>query len=225
MKNASASFAAISPRRMASTLSTALDAVAVEHRNDGADLAEQIGRHHEVGAARRQDRGDADAALAGKLRDRRERRQPDAAAEHHDVLPCGIEMKADPERADHVEPVARLERRQPAGAAADAFVEKLDAAVARGRCDRRFAAGAATVRPASGDGHNRLKNCPGCAASALADAATTRCLYSSLTQRWEITGHSDSSAGISGLGRLWLAHADKKRRRGKGFTHLGPRAS
>ena len=36
-------------------------------------------------------------------------------------------MKADPERVDQVEPVAGLERRQPVSAAADAFVEELDA--------------------------------------------------------------------------------------------------
>src|SRR5215467_4097487 len=51
--------------------------------------------------------------------------------------------------------------------------------------------------PASGDGHRRLKNWPGLTASALGDAATTRCLYSSLTQSCETTGQRASSAGIS----------------------------
>src|SRR5580658_6192567 len=40
-------------------------AVGVEHRHRGADLAEQVVRHHEFAAARREDRGDADALLAG----------------------------------------------------------------------------------------------------------------------------------------------------------------
>src|SRR5215470_1138918 len=51
--------------------------------------------------------------------------------------------------------------------------------------------------PASGEGHRRLKNWPGLTASAFGDAATTRCLYSSLTQSCAITGHRASSAGIS----------------------------
>ena len=52
----------------------------------------------------------------------------DAAAEHDDVAPRRIEMKADAERADHVELVARPERRQAARAATDTFIEKLNAA-------------------------------------------------------------------------------------------------
>src|SRR5215813_4073161 len=51
--------------------------------------------------------------------------------------------------------------------------------------------------PASGDGHRRLKNWPGLTARAFGDAATTRCLYSSLTESCDITGHRASSAGIS----------------------------
>jgi hypothetical protein len=65
------------------------------------------------------------------MRDRRQRRQPDAAAQHHDVAPPRIEMETNAERADHVEHVALLQGREALGAAADAFVEELDAA-ARG---------------------------------------------------------------------------------------------
>src|SRR5258708_7205606 len=52
--------------------------------------------------------------------------------------------------------------------------------------------------PASGDGHRRLKNCPGLTASALGEACTMRCLYSEFTQSWETTGQSASSAGMWG---------------------------
>src|SRR5437667_75179 len=49
-------------------------------------------------------------------------------------MPCAlprrcINRKADAERPDHVELIARFEGRQSVGAAADAFVEKLDPAV------------------------------------------------------------------------------------------------
>src|SRR5262249_59083004 len=93
-----------------------------------ADPGEQLARHDEFRAARAQDGGDADAALARELGDRRQRGEPDAAAEHDDVLPGRIDAEADPERADHVEVVAVLEGGEPVGAAADAFVEELDAA-------------------------------------------------------------------------------------------------
>ena len=53
---------------------------------------------------------------------------PTPRPEHHDVLPGWIDRKADPERSDHVELVADFQRRKAVGAAADAFVEKLDAA-------------------------------------------------------------------------------------------------
>jgi len=103
-------------------------AVGIEHADDIAGLAEEGIGHDEVGVARGQDRGDADVALARELRDRAECGDADAAAEHHDMAPGRIEMEADAERADHVEAVALLQRRKPARAAADAFVQKLDAA-------------------------------------------------------------------------------------------------
>ncbi len=128
MKNASARFCAIKPPRIFSTFSTALDAIGVEHADDVAGLAEERIGHDEVGIARGEDRGDADIVVARKLRDRPERRDADAAAEHDDVAPGRIEPEADAERPDHIEVVALLQRREPARAAADAFVEKLDAA-------------------------------------------------------------------------------------------------
>src|SRR5580693_2690401 len=104
-------------------------AVGVEHTDDVAGLGEQRAGHDEILVARREDRGDADAVLLRQLRDRPQRRDTDAAAEHHDVAPRRIEMKADAERPDHVELVTRPQRRQPARAAPDALVEKLDAAL------------------------------------------------------------------------------------------------
>ena len=104
-------------------------AVAVEHADDVADFREQVVGHHEFGAARAQNRGDANAGFARELRDRRHGGKPHAAAEHDDVLPGRIDGEAHAERPHHVERVAAIERRQPVRAAADAFVEKLDAAV------------------------------------------------------------------------------------------------
>ena len=115
--------------RIASTCSTALDAVAVEDGDDLANLGEEVVGHHEFGAARAQDRSDADAGFAGELRDRRQGGKADAAPEDHDVLAGWIDRKSDPERPDHVELVADFQRRKAVSAAADAFVEKLDAAV------------------------------------------------------------------------------------------------
>src|SRR6202034_907341 len=60
--------------------------------------------------------------------DRPEGGDADTAAEHGDMAPGGIEAEADAERADHSEVVALRQRREPARAAADAFVEKLDTA-------------------------------------------------------------------------------------------------
>ena len=70
--------------------------VGIEHR-DGprAEPLEQILRHHDAGIARAQDRGHADALLGRKLRQRRQRREADAAAEHHDILPGRLELEAD----------------------------------------------------------------------------------------------------------------------------------
>jgi hypothetical protein len=104
-------------------------AVGIEHGDDLADLAEQVVGHHEFRAAGAQDRGDADAALARELGDRRQGGKPDAAAEHDDVFAGRIDGEADAERPDHVELIAYFQRRQPVGAAAHAFVEKLDATV------------------------------------------------------------------------------------------------
>jgi len=106
-------------------------AVGIEHGDDLADPPEQVVGHHELGAAGAENRGDADAALAGKLGDRRQSGKPDAAAEHDDVLAGGIDGEADPERPDHVERIAHVQRRQSIGAAADALVEKLEATVLR----------------------------------------------------------------------------------------------
>src|SRR5579864_1748411 len=103
-------------------------AVGVEHADHLAGFGEQRAGHDEILVARGQDRGDADAVLLRQLRDWAQRGDADAAAEHDDVAIARIEMKADAERADHVELVTRPERRQPARAAPDAFVQKLDAA-------------------------------------------------------------------------------------------------
>ena len=52
--------------------------------------------------------------------------RPDAAAEHHDVLPIRLQLEADAERTREVEIVARIEHRHAAGAAAFGLVEKFD---------------------------------------------------------------------------------------------------
>ena len=108
--------------------------VGIEHRDGaGAETLEQLLRHHDAGMARAQDRGDADAVLGRQLRQRRQRRQADAAAEHHEILPGRVELEADAERAGDVEVVARLQHRHAAGAAAFGLVEEFD--LARGPVD------------------------------------------------------------------------------------------
>ena len=47
---------------------------------------------HEFRTARAEDSGHADAVVAGELRDRRHGGETDAAAQHNDVLPGGIEQ-------------------------------------------------------------------------------------------------------------------------------------
>ena len=64
-----------------------------------------------------------------ELRQRRQRRQADAAAEHHDILPARLEREADAERAGDVELVAGVEHRHAARAASLGLVEKLDLTV------------------------------------------------------------------------------------------------
>src|SRR4029453_4785607 len=103
--------------------------VGIEHGDDIPDLGKEIVGHHEFSATGAQDRGDPDSAVPGELGDRRQGGKTDAATQHHDVLPGWINRKADAERPDHVELIARFEGRQSVGAAADAFVEKLDPAV------------------------------------------------------------------------------------------------
>ena len=44
----------------------------------------------DAGVSRAQDRGDADAVLRRKLRQRRQRGEAYAAAQHHDVLPLRL---------------------------------------------------------------------------------------------------------------------------------------
>src|SRR5689334_21104535 len=102
--------------------------VGVKYAHHIAGFAKQSVRQYEILIARRQNRRDPDMTVARQLRNRSERGDADGAAEDDDVLPCRIELKADAEWADHIEVVARPERRQPAGAAADAFVEELDPA-------------------------------------------------------------------------------------------------
>src|SRR5262249_44252743 len=102
-------------------------AVNIEHRNHGSALREQVVRHDEITVASRQNCGDADAVTGGKLRDRCQGGEADAAAQHHDVTPRWIEMESDAERANQVEHVAFFQGRQAPGATADALVEKLDA--------------------------------------------------------------------------------------------------
>src|SRR6202451_3399604 len=92
-------------------------AVGVEHADHVAGFGEQRAGHDKILIARGQDRGDADAVLLGKLRDRPERSDADAAAKHDDMAPSGIEIEADAQRADHIELVTRPARRQAARAA------------------------------------------------------------------------------------------------------------
>ena len=64
---------------------------------------------HQIVAPRAQDRGDAHAALAGKLRDRRHGCEPYAAAEHDDVPPLRLQPESHAERPQHVERVKLFE--------------------------------------------------------------------------------------------------------------------
>ena len=64
--------------------------------------------------------------LGGELGERRQRGEPDAAAEHDDVLPAGLEAEADAERARDVELSAGLQHRHAERAAPLAFVEEFE---------------------------------------------------------------------------------------------------
>src|SRR5262249_57696146 len=87
------------------------------------------GRQEEVGAWGDEDRGDADAGFAGELGNWRQGGKADPAAEDYDVLPGAIDREADAQRPNHVEFIPRLKRRQSKRSAADALIEKLDAAI------------------------------------------------------------------------------------------------
>ena len=87
-------------------------------------------RHHELRAARAQDRGHA----ARRARRRAARSAPCVASptprpSTTTFFHAGSSVKPDAERPDHVELVARLERREPAVPRPTHLVEKLDAAV------------------------------------------------------------------------------------------------
>ena len=71
----------------------------------------------------------ADAAFAGELGNWRQGGKADPAAEDYDVLPGAIDREADAQRPNHVEFIPRLKRRQSKRSAADALIEKLDAAI------------------------------------------------------------------------------------------------
>src|SRR5436190_4909023 len=68
--------------------------VGVEHGDRlGAQALKQVLRHYHVWFARGKNRGDANVAFGGKLRQRRKRRETDTATKHDDILPGRIEFE------------------------------------------------------------------------------------------------------------------------------------
>src|SRR6202035_4346155 len=59
---------------------------------------------------------------------RSQRRQPNATAKHHDVLPPGLQPEPDPQRPDNVAIIAGLECRHAVGATSSALVQKFQIA-------------------------------------------------------------------------------------------------
>ena len=130
---------------MRSTLAGPLVDSEVGHYDHlGPVLAEQIDRDDQFGSPGAEHRGNADTGIARGLGERRQRRQPGAAADGDDVAPAGVKRKADTERPHDVEAVADLQGVEAAGAGTGDFVEKLHLALARARRRKCSSAAAGT---------------------------------------------------------------------------------
>src|ERR1019366_4676489 len=85
-------------------------------------------RHHDARTARTQDRGNPHSVIGRELRQRRQRLQADPTAEHDDILPAGLELETNAQRASDIEVVARRQHRHAAGSATHYLIEELDMA-------------------------------------------------------------------------------------------------
>jgi hypothetical protein len=101
--------------------------VGIEDRDDlSAQLFEHLLRHQNVRFACAENSSDAHAMIGCKLRQWRQRREPDAASEHHDIFPVRFELETVSQRSGDIELTAWFEFRHAASAAPLGLVEELD---------------------------------------------------------------------------------------------------